>query len=222
MNKLVLLALIVVGISAACEVMYPTYMHRYRLTIEVDVDGMVHRGSSVIEVSVKPRPRLIAHDIGATYRIQGDATYVDLGNAGNLFAILAGGRTGRSMDAPIDLAVKVFDPPSSGRPFGQYIAIKDVQGKRELSVDQLPTLVTFSSPKDPNTARVVAPDSFTREFGRSVKFKRAFIEMTTDPVTRGIERLLPWINEYRSRGLGTHVTGSPQQFIAGVPYFSRG
>jgi hypothetical protein len=49
MNKLVLLALIVVGISAACEVMYPTYMHRYRLTIEVDVDGMVHRGSSVIE-----------------------------------------------------------------------------------------------------------------------------------------------------------------------------
>lgn len=56
----------------------------------------------------------------------------------------------------------------------------------------LPTLVTFTDLNDPMSVRVVDPDGFEQAFGPGVRFKRAFIEMTNDQVTRGIEKKLPW------------------------------
>lgn len=68
-------------------------------------------------------------------------------------------------------------------------------GKRataELRPDQLPMLVTFANLHDPSTARVVQPNEFEQVFGSGVHFHRASIEMTNDPITRGIESNLPW------------------------------
>jgi hypothetical protein len=37
---------------------YPTYTHRYWLTIAIETDGVVHSGSSVIEVRWAGQPAL--------------------------------------------------------------------------------------------------------------------------------------------------------------------
>jgi hypothetical protein len=47
---------------------------------------------------------------------------------------------------------------------------------------------------DPSNARVVRPDEFEAVFGPGVRFKRVWIEMTDEPVTRGIEKKFPWWN----------------------------
>jgi hypothetical protein len=220
MNKLVVLALIVVGVATACEVMYPTYTHRYRLTVEVDVDGKTHSGSSVIEVSLQRRPKLLP-ETGSVSRIRGDAVFVDLGNAGNLVATLAAGPNATKLDFARDLAIKAFDVPFSGG-YGQFIAIGKVRGTREVPLRLLPTLVTFSDVRDPRSARVVEVDEFRRMFGPGVRFRRAFIEMTDEAVTRTIEKQLPWIADYKSRGGIAGRIMSPQQFIAAIDQFTRG
>jgi hypothetical protein len=62
-----------------------------------------------------------------------------------------------------------------------------------LSGDLIPAFVTFAIPNDPATARVVLPSEFPAVFGPGVRLRDAGIEMTNDPVTRGIEKKLTWL-----------------------------
>jgi len=70
----------------------------------------------------------------------------------------------------------------------------------ELRADQLPLLVTFTDLDDPKGARVVPPNNLPRAFGPfgpGVRLMRAWIEMTSDPLTRGIERKLPRLKDFK-------------------------
>jgi hypothetical protein len=79
MKALAILAAIVGTISIGIALKYPTYTHRYRLTVEVDTPDGVRSGSSVIEV--------LRSDMGwfpfsqglYDFRVHGEAAFVDLG-----------------------------------------------------------------------------------------------------------------------------------------------
>jgi hypothetical protein len=66
-----------------------------------------------------------------------------------------------------------------------------LEAMTELSNDQLPMLVRFRDSKDPKTIEIVRPDELFRFFGNGVSLRRVTIEMTDDPITTGIEGLLP-------------------------------
>jgi hypothetical protein len=56
MRGLGLTVLILLGLYAGWKLAYPTYTYRYRLTVDVLVDGEIKTGTGVIEVSATPGP----------------------------------------------------------------------------------------------------------------------------------------------------------------------
>jgi hypothetical protein len=184
----------------------PTYVHRYRLVIEVQVGNEIRSGSSVIEVRTADYNVGMPGAKGTRSRVLGDAVLVDLGNGRNVIAALGTGPAA-SVDGIADLTFSAFLP---SRPGLKHRDVPNLTGSAPLSDQQLPTLVTFSNLGDPKTARVIAPEEFAQVLGGDVRFRRAFVEivpaglwplsaigwpasLTGEPVTRGLEKKMPWL-----------------------------
>jgi hypothetical protein len=190
-------ALLIGGGIVWWQLTYPTISYRYRITLEVDVDGAIKTGSSVIEVTSwwDPTPgRPISHYSTAA---RGEAVYVDLGRAGNLFLLLTNGKNN-----PEQLGAQTFhfDPTDSIDAIEQRRRADALTAKRataELRPDQLPMLVSFTDLNDPKTARVVRPNELAQVLGPGVHLRRAWLEMTSEPVIRGIENKLPWLRLHK-------------------------
>ena len=82
-----------------------------------------------------------------------------------------------------------------------------VTGAVPVSGAVLPVLVTFTDPRDPGSARTVAPDQVEAVLGKGFRLHRMLAEGVPngvwpldlggalgEPVTRGIEAKLPWWN----------------------------
>lgn len=169
-----------------------TYVHRYRLVVEVETPTGIQSSASVIQVSYAEY-MLVWNPSASGLKIQpkGEAIFFDLGNGRNLVVTLGFGPTGTDVDTLSALAAKAF---------GRYQAFWYKQapswgGRAELHGGLIPTLVTFGDPANPYTVQFVKPDEFATVFGPGYRFKGAWIEMTRDDVTRaGIEEKLPWLN----------------------------
>lgn len=187
-------------IYIAWNVFFPSHIHRYRLTIEVEADGNVHSGSSVIEVAVTEQPKLLP-EIGALGKIRGEAVFVDLGQGRNLVALLAGGPHALNEDAPRYVAVKAYGLPPGA---SSYSAINRLSGQRELTYPTLPTLATFLDVNDPKSGRILHPNELEHAFGAGVRFRHGWVEITTDPPTSGrIKDRLPFL-----KGMSVYTGGS--------------
>lgn len=221
MKLLGILALVAVAIYAAWAIAYPTYTHRYRLTIEIETPDGVRSGSSVIEVSKRQIPKFLdsLFYAGGTPRAKGEAIFIDLGQGRNLVALLRFGPDAQTQHSMSRLAFEVFQRRSTDPNDLQQMS--RLSGRGDLPGDLIPTLVTFKDPADPKTVRVVSPAEFTSVFGPGVRLKNAWIEMTRDQVTTGIDQKLPWLKEMERRGLGSTVSGRPGVFTINVPYFKE-
>ncbi|WP_066268991.1 hypothetical protein [Blastomonas sp. CCH3-A3] len=60
-----------------------------------------------------------------------------------------------------------------------------------------PMLVRFRDINDPTTVERVDPDALAASFGEGVKLRRVTVQLTDDPVTKGIEKRLKWLDSYR-------------------------
>jgi hypothetical protein len=58
---------------------------------------------------------------------------------------------------------------------------------------EMPLMVRFRDLRDPSTVEIVDPKNLEASFGQGVKFRRATIAISRDPLTTGIERYLPWL-----------------------------
>lgn len=170
-----------------------TYTHRFRLGIEVDTPNGVVSNSSVIEVTKIEKADWTPTLPGVVSRVHGEAVFFDLGEGRNVIAILGFGPTG-SEDRIASLTHIAFLP---GRPKLQIEDIPKLTGSVELTGNLIPTLVTFENLNDPATARVVRSEEVEQVFGPGFRFRRAWIEMTSDSVTRGIEQKLPMLTIHR-------------------------
>jgi hypothetical protein len=212
MNRLGIIALAIVGVFVLYKLSYPTYSCRYRMTVNVEVDGQLRSGSSVIEFIVAKQMRFLPDVNPIAFDAKGEAVFVDLGEGRNLIALLAMGEY--ALDGNIGFHVV---PSHFNIDFDRGLAsLPSLRGKWELPSNQLPTLVTFSDPNNSATVRVIRPNQLEQVFGANVHWRGVQIEMTTDAVTHKIESRLPWVTK-----LGGTVYGSPGKFTLNGPYFKR-
>ena len=192
---------------------------RYKVTVEVDDNGTQRAGSSVMSFALgKPTVALVS-PYNAKFR--GEAVAVDLGNGRTLFALLVdeqGDGGGIQM-----LPERLFKDLSSGSE--RVRNIKDIASNEGLVRDvprfwpaisdsrepmvQYPLLVRFRSPDQPESIEAVAPDALDLAFGPGVRLKRITAEITDAPVSDGIKRRLPWLEEV-GRVRGTLIPNPPR------------
>jgi len=211
MRKLGIIVLTIVlligGAVLFYKAVFPTYSsYRYRMTVEVEVNGKVHSGASVIEVTINRQPQ-IGSAPPYVHHIRGDAVFVDLGNGRNVIALLAAGPSAENVNYSDNIVPVLFKVPVEHWP-----ELGDMRGTREVPASRMPTFVTFTNLNDPKSARVVEPSEFPAVFGPNVQLKSVTIAMTDDAVTRTVEKKMPVIIEkLREEAKKSHArwVGSP-------------
>lgn len=215
MRKRVAAAILVFVLGGAAIIasgmtdLYVSGVWRYRLTVAVDTPEGVRQGAAVREIWAS------ASDIGpglpestSTTHIKGEAVAVDLGARGVLFALI-------DWDS-YDEVGKTF-PYTAARGIPDRIRyFKNLKPglKADLARAQWPRMVTFADMKDPKSVKAVNPDDLAATFGPGVAIKSVTVEITTDPVTWGIEKWLGWLPALG----GGYLDG---QFSGGGPELSN-
>lgn len=203
---------------AGCDALghnFPAY--RYRLTVEVDTPEGLRTGSSVIEVHTSvasdysiPTPGVVG------YRVRGEAVAVDLGPRGDLFALL---RTENDLDWPGYIMFRMARGlPHAHVQGGKYDRNRNFQAQFAAMLENRdlvalpskfpsppfpkgmvarPLLVGFKDIADPKSVERLDPDDLAITYGEGVRLRRITVQLTDDPVTTGIVRMLPWLPKQR-------------------------
>jgi hypothetical protein len=191
MKRLSIAVAVIAAVVMLYKLKYPTYSYRYRMTVNVEVDGKLRSGSSVIEVRVSKKPQFLPDAPIIGHEVSGEAVYVDIGQQRGLVALLASGAFAESYGYPEHLVMRHFKMDLfDGR---QLATLPTLHGGWELASNELPTLVTFTLADDPATLKVVRPDQLEQSFGSGVHWRGVAIEMTTAPVNHGLEARLPFL-----------------------------
>jgi hypothetical protein len=177
--------------------------YRYKLALEVEVDGKTLREFNVVESW--------AYDVsfpesGVRTGLTGESIVVEI-------------RPGRVLVPLLKVITEVPDTARGGnwtkqrgdwgkfreaygykRPVQEdsktyWSSLKQFRGDRDWSLDDLPDLVTFDNVNDPRTVKLVNPRNLEASFGPGVRLTRATIAIVDNntPLTKGIEKKLPWI-----------------------------
>lgn len=215
------LAAAVAGLVVAYKLAFPTYTHRYRLTLEAETPDGLKTASGVIEPRIIAQPKILT-DRGSHTGLRGDAVFLDLRNGKNVTALLASGPSAQDFDSPVTLALAAFKIPSCTGAFCEWRAIARTSGARDLSPTLLPTLVTFSDVNDPKTARIIQPSEFEAVFGPGYRFKRAWLEITDEPVTRNIYEKLPFLTTHQKDLMRSRIMGIGDGYVPSMGQFRVG
>jgi hypothetical protein len=193
LTTLVVFALSVGALLAGYWYKYPDYSYRYRLTVNIEVDGKVHSGSSVIEVKWRGGP--VVGDGGPFGpSVKGQAALVDLGDRGVVVATLINGEDyGPAKDGALGalwVAAEAFGNHSTVE---EIPHLPDLRGKRDLALDKLPRFLWFLNPQDPTTAQKLLVQDIPATFGPSARFAGASVEITNDPILIDIRQKFSWL-----------------------------
>lgn len=187
---------------------------RYKMTVTIETPEGLKIGSAVREVSALRYPTPFPEDPGAHIRlIYGEAVVVDLGERGVLFAVMFGRR---GVDYGHMLPFGVFSKEAGSLSAENIRRFSTLQaGPVEIEQQWYPVMVYFkdiTNPKTVTEARdLQCPPGnslcdrtsggmlsmrMEKAFGTGVRIKSVTLEMSEEPVTRGIvDRYLPWIDE---------------------------
>jgi hypothetical protein len=208
LTALVVLVFVAGALVAAYMYKYPNYTYRYRLTVNIEIDGKIYSGSSVIEVTWHGGPEI--GDVGSFHpTIRGQAPLVDLGKRGVIVASLISKDWGQPS--------KVGDPWGAlfiaPRAFGKSTEVTSIpefssqHGLRALEADNLPRFLWFSDSQDPTTAQEIRVHD--NIFGPSGRFAGASVEITSDPLVINIREKLPWIKPLEDKPPGSNIIYLP-------------
>ena len=191
----------------ACALVEQHYEQRYRLTLEIETPQGVRSGSGVFQVTTVLHP-LWAIGPQTDARLSGEAVAVELPNGERLFAVLLGGRDASDL---LTLPKKIFGPlvgrpefvAKGGRTYydleKQHRFLRSAKPSAELTGSDRPYLVRFRDIGDPLSVEAVDPDGLARVYGTGYRLRRVTLAVTEDPVSRGIDKHLPWLDRM---GLG--------------------
>ncbi len=189
----IILALILVGFDFLG---FAHHSWHQKMTVEVEVDGQLYSGSSVVEMSVFGHPDIPLVHGNRDLDMQGEAVVVELPKSHYLFALLTYNAF---------LASKVFKDSlgeamsESGEAWAS--AISELRKTGNIAPKDYPLLVTFMDINDSTTVKKVDPNNLATTLGPGVSLKRITLEITDEPVTEGeIERVLGWFLNYRKNG----------------------
>ncbi|WP_375787738.1 hypothetical protein ACE10Z_09790 [Bradyrhizobium sp. Pha-3] len=206
--------MMLVAAFAIYKFFYPTYTYRYRLTVNIEADGKLHSGSSVIEVIWYAH--LLPELVSFSPELRGQAALVDLGERGVVVATLTaddwGWHNSNAGWGAFWLVPRAFGVRDSN---GGLSKLANLRGKRELVLDNLPRLLWFSNPRDPTTAKTILVDDIASVFGSSAKFAGASVEITSDPLAINIRESLPWIRSLENKPAGEDRIYLPNKLSIG-------
>lgn len=201
-----------------CSILFPTWTYRYRLTVEVERDGKLQSGSSVIEVQ---REKGFT-GIGGTFC--GEAVVVDLGEAGLLFALLNGPYGGGSWP--------LFMPHHA---LASLLGTEDMVDEAVLdrltrmdgvsavlSAEDYPTFAHFRDINDPKSIEEVNPLDLAATFGAMTRLREVRMEMTRDPIAHDMYKIIPWIKSINGGYLDGANVGSAANNGMHGGYFTTG
>jgi hypothetical protein len=223
---LLVLAVVVLATVAAWKLLpallIPSASVHYKLSVDIDDNGMVHHGEGVIGVGFQSQgPLLIGNTPQWSTSTNGEAFTINIGDRGDLFVLLAGDepRNKRNHVEAGDKRVSAsagrgalsvyFNFDVIGLPNGlkskeKIDALADSEANVELQPSALPLLVRFRDLNDPSSVEVVDPDDLESSFGPGVKVVRSHAEITAEAITSGIQKRLRWLKSgYREKYLFT-------------------
>jgi hypothetical protein len=183
----VLCVVAVIGLFLSYPWLYPTYAVRYRLTVNAIVGEQPHSGSSVIEIRVKTQPNLLDNPRWA-FRVDGEATFVNLGEGRNLVALLNQGPSKASSATTI--LFRAFRVPFIAE---NAADLSKLSGERRLQPGDWPPFVTFQDVSDSLSVRAIDPSAFQDTYGAGARIDDVTVSITQEPVTHSLEQNLPWL-----------------------------
>lgn len=193
----------------SCWLAYPSGALRYKMTVEVEVDGEIYSGSAVHEIRIaKHPPPNLAWDRNFSTTFRGEAVVVDIGSRGTLFVLLTGpclyaerplSEIRRCRPDPEDVARKVFNFPETSDAFVR--SMRRIEAEANVEWNDLPMFVVFADLSAPETVQLVDPMDLAASFGEDVNLLRVHLQTTKRQVTTGITDTVVWINEIEGRGL---------------------
>lgn len=140
---------------------------------------------------------------GTPHKVRGEALYLDLGpGARPLIALLTSHLHpepgGTVWDWPRDnMLDRLYHPNWRDDDFMKVISrLAKSRGPRRITPEELPNLLTFADINDPKSVIEVDPNNLQGTLGHDITWNEITFEMTDEPITKGIELKLPWINAY--------------------------
>jgi hypothetical protein len=203
---------LLVGLTAMVALFFPRSSLRYKLSLDIDDNGITRHGEGVIGVSFQSQgPLLISPTPQWWVESSGEAFAVDLGARGTLFVLLVGDSKRQQPQSHRDDhhysprnagqagLVEYFKFYVSGLPNGlgakfKIDAFANSRTAVNLEPNALPMLVRFRDVSNPKSVELVDPDHLDASFGPGVKILRAKAEITNEPITAGIGKRLRWLN----------------------------
>lgn len=217
MMKLLTTILAAVAILAITKwALFPTYTHRYKVTLEVEVDGKLVHDSNVVEVAWRSNGPLTTLFQGKQFEVSiwGQASMLDLGPHGLLFGTLGSGveTTYPSPSASL-LAMRAFTGIDKRIPdYSRIIAtsgsygsvtseILEAVAEQKISVNliphNVPPLVWLRDGSDFASAIPIPPTELSQSIAPGVHLRSATLQLTKDRVRfdiktrwKGFDRLL--------------------------------
>ena len=178
----------------------------YRMTVEVETPQGLKTGSGVYEISARKLIALTSEEAEGSAGARGEATVVDLAG-GPLFVLLKNDDAGQPLHARVTAALA---PEARIRNVEDYVATVGKLGgwfggaKAELPRADWPLMVRFRDIDDPKSVEKVDPEA--------IGVKRIVVETTSDDVTTGIEKRIPWIDH-----LGDYLSDPNNPFTSTLP-----
>jgi len=185
-----------------------TSSYRFRMTVEIETPQGIRTGSSVMEEGAYKKLKLTSEEHGGGGYTHGEAVVVDLPD-GPVFALLTLGDGEQPLGyvvtnalvpdmerADIDAyvaTVRKLGRSWSGSVKADLPRLRDIgAGFRENRYENgWPVMVRLRDIHDPKTVELVDP--------QAIGVKRIWVETTSDPVTKGIEKRLGWLEGYNER-----------------------
>jgi hypothetical protein len=187
---LVVCAAITGSLYVAYVIAFPTAYLRYRLTLDVDVDGVTRTGSGVVEIPYAFAPDAFASLPGNTFYgdLRGSAITVDLGARGLLFVVnelpaLADPAADKTL---FPNAANLSQLPLVTFNISGASEIRNLQNsKKSINVppQRLPMIVRFGNINNCSSLEEVNPVDLASMLGSGVSIKRATLAITDDPIS---------------------------------------
>jgi hypothetical protein len=177
-------ALSTVGL-AACEL--PT-IEKYKITIFATVSGRVISSAGVWKIKSQDQIAFPNQSL-RTSDLSGDAVPLDLGRGRVIFLTLYGYQgafPNNLYDAPLA-------PWTSSGPMRSPRARLEPGAPLTLTPYETPAIVSFGNRADPETGFIVDPRTPSKTLGSDIQKIWVTLEFADGPVTRVIDRWLPWI-----------------------------
>jgi len=184
---------------------FPSGSWRYKITVEVETPEGLKAGSAVREVHVRTEPQIFPEQSPIHHSVKGEAVVVDMGHGKYLFAIM-------DVDGSYRIVQTTFPYPIENH--RKYIEHYEslIGQKKILDQKDYPTFVTFKDITDPKsvelvyggkfdqtTQKFIPVNDFEKLFGTGVHLKSVTIEITDEPVTWNIEKVLGWLSNLETK-----------------------